>query len=93
MLDAIKLHVDAKRYLCHAVPGYYEALSADSKRSLELQGGVFDSERAAAFIAQPAAAEAVLLRQWDDQAKRADWPTPPLAHYMSRAAACSLVGP
>ncbi len=42
VLDAIKLHVDAKRYLCRANDGYWAKLSDDSKRSLELQGGVFD---------------------------------------------------
>ena len=31
----------------------YDALSADSKRSLVLQGGVFAAEQARAFIAQP----------------------------------------
>jgi predicted HD phosphohydrolase len=39
VLDAIKLHVDAKRYLCRADAAYGDALSADSKRSLVLQGG------------------------------------------------------
>ena len=43
VLDAIKLHVDAKRYLCQADAGYYAKLSDDSKRSLALQGGVFDA--------------------------------------------------
>jgi phosphonate degradation associated HDIG domain protein len=89
VLDAIKLHVDAKRYLCQVDAGYYERLSADSKRSLALQGGVFDALAAAAFLAQPGARDAVLLRQWDDLAKRADLATPPLAHFLERAQACS----
>ena len=59
MLDAIKLHVDAKRYLCHADVEYHERLSEDSKRSLALQGGVFDADAAARFIALPAARDAV----------------------------------
>ncbi|MBC7951607.1 MAG: hypothetical protein H7Z12_07255, partial [Rhodospirillaceae bacterium] len=36
-----QLHVDAKRYLCATRPGYFAALSEDSKRSLALQGGIF----------------------------------------------------
>ena len=44
VLDAIKLHVDAKRYLCRANDGYWAKLSDDSKRSLELQGGVFEPD-------------------------------------------------
>lgn len=93
VLDAIRLHVDAKRYLCRANDGYRARLSADSKRSLELQGGVFDAAEAAAFLAQPGARDAVMLRQWDDLAKQEDWRTPSLAHFMARAARCALVVP
>jgi phosphonate degradation associated HDIG domain protein len=90
VLDAIKLHVDAKRYLCRANDGYWAKLSDDSKRSLELQGGVFEPAEAAAFLLRPGARDAVMLRQWDDLAKQADWQTPPLAHFMSRAARCAV---
>src|SRR4029078_3832927 len=34
VLDAIKLHVDAKRYLCRVDAEYHDRLSDDSKRSL-----------------------------------------------------------
>jgi len=90
VLDAIKLHVDAKRYLCHVDAEYHERLSEDSKRSLALQGGVFDAAAAADFLAQPGARDAVMLRQWDDLAKQADLATPSLAHFIARAAACAL---
>jgi phosphonate degradation associated HDIG domain protein len=90
VLDAIRLHVDAKRYLCQADAGYRARLSDDSKRSLELQGGVFDAAQATTFLAQPGARDAVMLRQWDDLAKQAGWRTPSLAHFMSRAARCAL---
>ena len=90
VLDAIKLHVDAKRYLCQAVPGYHALLSEDSQRSLQLQGGVFDAAQAQAFIALPDAHNAVMLRQWDDLAKQADLRTPSLAHFLSRAERCAL---
>jgi predicted HD phosphohydrolase len=71
------------------VPGYEAALSDDSKRSLALQGGVFDAAQAAAFIARPGAAEALRLRRWDDLAKTAGAATPPLAHFLARAARCA----
>jgi phosphonate degradation associated HDIG domain protein len=90
VLDAIKLHVDAKRYLCHANPAYFARLSDDSKRSLALQGGVFDAAQAAAFLAQGGARDAVMLRQWDDLAKQAELGTPSLAHFLERAARCAL---
>lgn len=88
VLAPIKLHVDAKRYLCARGDGrmsgaeYWAALSPDSKRSLELQGGIFSSPEADRFIAMPHAADAVRLRLWDDRAKVAGAATPPLSHYL-----------
>ena len=81
VLDAIKLHVDAKRYLCRANEGYWARLSEDSKRSLELKGGVFAPAQAERFIRQPFAADAVKVRLWDDAAKVPGLPTPGLAHF------------
>ena len=69
VLQPIKLHVEAKRYLCHAERGYWERLSPASKHSLELQGGAFTEEEAIAFLQQPFARDAVRLRRWDDTAK------------------------
>ena len=90
LLCAIKWHVDAKRYLCATRPTYWAGLSEDSKRSLELQGGVFDDEEARRFIAQTHAADAVQLRLWDDLAKAPQKATPPLSHYLARAQRCML---
>ena len=89
VIDAIRLHVDAKRALCALEDGYYEALSADSKRSLELQGGIFSAEQLAAFRARPHAEDAMRLRRWDDAAKRPGTATPPLAHFLAIAARCA----
>jgi phosphonate degradation associated HDIG domain protein len=85
VLGAIGLHVDAKRYLCATRPGYHDALSDDSKRSLVLQGGVFDDAACAVFIARPGAADAVRVRVWDDLAKSPDAVTPSLDHFLDRA--------
>jgi phosphonate degradation associated HDIG domain protein len=82
VLEPIRLHVDAKRYLCAARPGYHDSLSADSQRSLALQGGIFSPAEADAFAALPAAAYAVKLRLWDDAAKSAGRKTPPLTHFV-----------
>lgn len=90
VLDAIKLHVDAKRYLCHVNAGYWTALSDDSKRSLRLQGGIYNAGECAVFIAQSGATAAVELRQWDDQAKQPSLLTPPLGHFLQRAERCAL---
>ncbi len=82
-LEAIKLHVDAKRYLCVGEIGYFHTLSADSRRSLVLQGGIFTIEQATQFAALPHATDAISLRRWDDRAKIADYRTPGLPHFVA----------
>jgi predicted HD phosphohydrolase len=81
VLEPIRLHVEAKRYLCHAEPAYWNDLSAESKHSLEVQGGQHSGEQAADFMSLPHARHAVLLRRWDDRAKTPWMPTPDLEHY------------
>lgn len=81
VLAPIRLHVDAKRYLCSAEPGYWDTLSFASKRSLELQGGIYSVEQAEAFIAQAYAHDAVALRRWDDQSKVPALETPDVGHF------------
>jgi phosphonate degradation associated HDIG domain protein len=93
VLEPIRLHVDAKRYLCAVRPGYHAALSADSQRSLLLQGGVFDAAQQRAFEARPYWRAALSLRLWDDRAKAAGAPTPPLAYFLDRAAAVARAAP
>ena len=83
VLEPIRLHVDAKRYLCHIDSGYWAELSPASKHSLELQGGIFDETQAEAFMQQPYASEAVRLRRYDDLAKKPRKVTQPLSHFES----------
>lgn len=79
--EPIRLHVDAKRYLCVTDLGYFATLSPASVRSLELQGGIFSTAEARAFGARPFAGEAIRLRRWDDLAKDPETVTRPLAGY------------
>ena len=67
--EPIRLHVAAKRYLCAAEPGYLALLSPASVYTLSLQGGPMAGAEAAAFAAQPYAADAIAVRRWDDTAK------------------------
>ncbi|BCQ26007.1 HD domain-containing protein [Caballeronia sp. NK8] len=90
VLEPIRLHVDAKRCLCAIDPSYHARLSADSVRSLRLQGGMFDDEAARAFLAKPYAQDAIALRRWDDEAKDAQRVTPGLAYFMEMAASVAL---
>ena len=81
VLEPIKLHVDAKRYLCAVDAGYWADLSPASKHSLELQGGRYDDAQVRGFEDLTFYAEAVRLRRYDDLAKVPGQVTPPLAHY------------
>ena len=81
VIQPIRLHVDAKRYLCAVSPGYRDALSPASQRSLALQGGPFAPDQAQAFIRQPFAGQAVALRCWDDRAKDPAASTPGWNHF------------
>jgi phosphonate degradation associated HDIG domain protein len=90
VLEPIRLHVDAKRCLCAIDASYHARLSADSVRSLQLQGGVFDDETAQAFLAKPYAHDAIALRRCDDEAKDAHRVTPTLPHFMDMAASIAL---
>ncbi len=89
VLEPIRLHVDAKRYLCAVSDSYWDSLSAASKHSLQLQGGMFSEAEAQAFIARPYASDAALLRRWDDQAKTPGLSTPPMARYARLLDACA----
>jgi len=67
--EPVRLHVAAKRYLCAVDAGYFGLLSAESVRTLSLQGGLMTAVEIAAFEALPQARDAVAVRRWDDQAK------------------------
>jgi predicted HD phosphohydrolase len=74
--------VDAKRCLCAVDAAYFSTLSADSVRSLKLQGGIFSTEEADDFMHKPFAQDALSLRRWDDLAKCPERVTPSLDHYI-----------
>jgi phosphonate degradation associated HDIG domain protein len=79
--EPVRLHVEAKRYLCAAETGYLDQLSAASALSLRLQGGPHSPAEMAAFLALPGAEDAIRLRRYDDAGKRRDWVVPELDSY------------
>lgn len=89
VLEPIRLHVEAKRYLCYVEPGYAMMLSEDSRRSLRLQGGAFDAGQALDFASLPGAPDAIKLRRWDDQAKSPGMITGSLVHFLGLAESIS----
>ncbi|CAN1209456.1 phosphonate degradation HD-domain oxygenase [Tumidithrix helvetica PCC 7403] len=86
--EPIRLHVEAKRYLCAADPTYLAGLSLASQSSLILQGGIFSKEEAFVFMGKPYAKDAVSLRAWDDLAKVEGLKTPDLNDFVTIVASC-----
>lgn len=69
VVEPVRLHVAAKRYLCATDQSYYGRLSAASKHSLALQGGPMAEAEVTAFEALGFHDEAVRVRLWDDGGK------------------------
>ena len=82
VVDCVRLHVAAKRYLCATDPEYFNRLSPASIHTLELQGGPMNSDEVAAFEAEPHFREAVRVRIWDEGGKDPEMTTPDFAHYV-----------
>ena len=79
--EPVKLHVDAKRYLCTAEPGYFSILSEPSVQSLKLQGGPMSQAECTQFESNPHYKDAVRLRRWDDEAKIENLETPSIEYF------------
>ena len=71
VVEPIKLHVRAKRYLCRNKL-YCNLLSEASKISLELQGGIMNDEEAKTFTSMKFHKESIMLRKYDDGGKVAN---------------------
>jgi len=65
----IRMHAEAKRYLCATEPAYYDGLSAGSRFTMALQGGAMTPEEVSRRARHPWMADALRLRRWDDLAK------------------------
>ena len=83
VIEPIRLHVAAKRYLTAIEPKYLGGLSPASVHSLAQQGGPFRGAEIARFEALPFAQDAVRLRRWDDLAKTPGRETPGLGYYFA----------
>ncbi len=81
VVECVRLHVAAKRYLCATDPEYFGKLSPASVATLALQGGPMEPDEVRAFERNPFHREAVRGRIWDDGAKDPDAETPPFAHF------------
>jgi len=91
VVEPIRMHADAKRYLCWKDPSYQSGLSEASLRSLTLQGGPMSEAEASQFENHPHFDRAIRLRRYDDQGKQPDMTTPDLEGF--RRLVESLVWP
>lgn len=82
VVEPMRLHVQAKRYLVATDARYLASLSSASVHSLRLQGGAMSPAERRRFESTPHAEDAVVLRRWDDSAKVPGRKTPPLAYYL-----------
>jgi phosphonate degradation associated HDIG domain protein len=85
VVEPVRLHVAAKRYLCAVDEDYFARLSPASRLSLQLQGGPFRPAQAKNFEEHPCFKAAIQLRRWDEEAKIPQLRTPPLERYLDYA--------
>ena len=83
VIEPIRLHVQAKRYLVSVDARYAATLSAASAHTLALQGGPMSADEQHWFEALPQSAQSIALRRWDDLAKEPGRKTPPLDYYLA----------
>ncbi|MBC8365335.1 MAG: metal-dependent phosphohydrolase [Actinobacteria bacterium] len=80
--EPVRLHIEAKRFLCAREPDYHDHLSPASQYTLTKQGGPMSPDEAEAFESRPHADDAVTLRRLeDDHGKLAGAEVPTLAHF------------
>ncbi|TIP05916.1 MAG: HD domain-containing protein [Mesorhizobium sp.] len=82
IVECVRLHVSAKRYLCATDPTYFSKLSPASVHTLSLQGGPMSAEEVADFRSNPFHDEAVRVRIWDEGGKVADMKTRAFRDYV-----------
>ena len=71
IIEPIKYHVQAKRYLARDKK-YFNLLSEASKISLKLQGGLLNDDECIKFEGQDYFKSSILLRKFDEAAKKTD---------------------
>ncbi len=76
-------HVAAKRYLVATDKNYAAKLSPASCETLKLQGGPMTDKEAKAFKNHFFFDDIIKVRLWDEKAKDADAPLPPLDYFIN----------
>lgn len=81
VVDCVRHHVAAKRYLCATEPEYLAKLSQASLHSLSLQGGPMTPDEVREFETLPNLEDIVRVRYLDDAGKNAEAEVPDFSSY------------
>ena len=81
VVEPIRLHVQAKRYLSAVEKDYSATLAPQALHTLGLQGGPMSPDDVAEFEKNPYYRTATMLRRWDDAAVVPGLETPDFEHY------------
>ena len=81
VVEPIRQHVAAKRYLCAVKSDYLERLSPASVHTLNLQGGPMNKEEVKEFEKNDYLEQCVKLRYWDEDAKDPERVHPAFSYY------------
>ena len=81
IVDCVRYHVAAKRYLCATRPEYFSRLSEASIHSLNLQGGPMSKEEVAEFENNPNLEKIIQVRYLDEAGKDPEMETPDFWHF------------
>lgn len=84
VVDSIREHVAAKRYLCATQPEYAARLSKASQHSLRLQGGPMSAAEVEDFARHPHLGAILKVRHFDDAGKEPGQWTPSFDHFAPR---------
>ena len=88
IVEAVRLHVDAKRYLCAANPKYKDKLSEASITTLAIQGGPMSKREMLAFRQKKGHRMAIRIRVYDDLGKMPEMRRPELEYYVPKIRNC-----
>ena len=89
VIEPMRQHVSAKRYLCAVKSNYFQSLSVASVHTLNLQGGPMNENEIKEFEKNAYLDECIKLRYWDEDAKDPERIHPQFSYF--RALVESLV--
>ena len=81
VVEPIRQHVAAKRYLCAVKSDYFERLSSASVHTLNLQGGPMNDKEIEEFEKNDYLDHCINLRYWDEEGKDPERDHPPFSYY------------